>query len=119
MNTIDTAALLSATPYKESDKHDLAEHPEKLAPFLTYADRDSYLAFVAEWKSVYRNLSAEIRIQKRDWRAAGSDIPYPLQRARNDSRRLARTLLALRAAAKVDSWGKHQAQRAVSAEAVA
>jgi hypothetical protein len=111
VSLIDTAGLSAITSHSDSDKHQFTEQPDKLAPYLTYTDRESYLAFVADWKSTYANLSATIRAGKAQWRAAGSDIPYPLVRDHVANRHLARTLLALRAAGKVDSRAKREAAR--------
>lgn len=112
---IDTAALLSITPYKSADA--LAADDPKLAPFLTYETRDSYLAWVAAWKAEYRALSAAIRAEKLEWRAAGSDIPWQLAVSLRDHKRLARSLLALRHAGKIDSWARAQAIRTSLAQA--
>lgn len=112
--TIQTGALLAITPYKVAER--LTADDPKLVPFLTYTDRDSYLAWVAAWKEEYRLTSGAIRIEKRQWRAAGSDIPWPLQVSLRDHRRAARSLLALRAAGKRDSSARARAAR-VAAEA--
>jgi hypothetical protein len=109
-STIDTAALLAASPHKATE-HLEADDP-KLVPFLAYTDRESYLAWVAAWKAEYKSLSATIRTEKREWRAAGSNIPWQLQFSLPNHKRLARTLLALRHAGKADSWARAQAAKA-------
>ena len=109
---LELAALLAISPYETKDR--LTADDPALRPFLTYTDRDSYLAWVASWKAQYRALSATIRAEKREWRAAGSNIPRPLQISRRDHTRIARTALALRAAGKIDSWARAQAAKSVA-----
>jgi hypothetical protein len=107
--SLNLTALLAISPYLVADRL-MADDPA-LLPFLTYTDRDSYLVWVTAWQVEYRTLSAAIRTEKVAWRAAGSNIPHPLQISLRNHRRLARTLLALRAAGKRDSWAKAQAAR--------
>jgi len=82
------------------------------AEFFFYQDRESYLAWVAQWKALYRALSAEIRQQKRAVRKADNDATWQQRHALWQNQRLARALLALRAAAKRDSWQRATAVRA-------
>jgi hypothetical protein len=104
MSAIDTKAVFAATSRREGK---CSADADKIAACFPYTDRASYLGFVAEWKAIYAALSADIRAQKRD-RADHS---------RNS--RLAFGLLALRTAAKADSWAKRQALRAAEAAAIA
>jgi hypothetical protein len=71
---------------------------------------------VAEWKALYADLSAQIRVQKREAREAhrNGTFDYRMGRQMTESKRTARGLLALRRAAKRDSWAKRQALRAAA-----
>jgi hypothetical protein len=107
--TIDLTALRIATPWTNADDPDW--EGRELGSFFTYDDRGSYLAWVREWKTEYATLSARIRAQKRErcelQRAGAYDVlaARPLR----EDRRLARGMLALRRAAKRDSWTKRNA----------
>ena len=78
---------------------------------FTYTDRESYLAWVAEWKATYAALSSAQREHKAAIRAAAGDLATQAseQAAHADGRKQARALLAIRAAAKLDSWAKRNA----------
>jgi hypothetical protein len=82
-------------------------------PFFTYTDRESYLAWTAEWKRSYADLTADIRDLKRARQALQRSGSYdraaaaPLMRGK----KLARALLALRRAAKRDSWARRNASQ--------
>ena len=106
---IDLSALRKISPWRAQEA--LTADDPALIPFLTYVGRAAYLAWVAEWQSLYRTLAVQIRADKVAWRAAGSEIPPQLRFDLFDARSLARTLLALRAAGKRDSWAKAQSQR--------
>ena len=84
---------------------------------FTYTDRESYLAWVADWKAVYRALSEAQRGHKAAIRAAGGDVATQAseQAARADGAKQARALLAIRAAAKLDSWAKRSAAKEAAA----
>lgn len=88
-----------------------ASSPE-VARHLTYTDRESYLAWVTEWKAAYRELSAAQRSRKAEIRNAGSSATGSQWWALLDGRTTAQLMLFLRAAAKADSWARHEAERA-------
>ncbi len=77
-------------------------------PFLTYTDRTSYLKWVADWKSVYRELSVAQRLRKTVIREAGSSASAEQWRALIGGKLHARGMLALRAAAKLDSASRRR-----------
>ena len=91
---------------------------DDFAGFLVYTDRASYLAWVADWKITYAELSTQIRSDKaacREMQRAGDINASRLQVKLNDERISARMLLALRRVAKADSWTRATAARAASA----
>ena len=93
---------------------------EDFASFLAYTDRASYLAWVAEWKAVYADLSKQIRADKtecRQMQRCGNERASSMQVRLVDEGISARMLLALRHVAKVDSWSRATAARAAAAEA--
>jgi hypothetical protein len=81
------------------------EDPAYAAHFA-YTDRESYLAWVAAWKEAYRALSLAQRERKAARRAAGSSVPAQIWWDLYDGAHQAWAMLALRAAAKRDSWAK-------------
>jgi hypothetical protein len=99
------------------------------AAHLTYANREGYLGWVKEWKAVYAALSAAQRARKAAEREAARAIsrgekPAPAVNDGSDNwwwsvaegKTHARALLALRAAGKVDSWAKRNANRETQAQ---
>jgi len=92
----------------------MEEDDQALAPFFAYHDRESYLAWVAEWKELYRGLSVDIRTDKRAIWKADKDATWQQRHALVQQRRLARAMLALRHAAKRDSWRRATAERAAA-----
>lgn len=83
-----------------SKRLDPAEHD--LQPLLGFFDRDSYLAWVASWKSAFKDTVADIRTE----RAEGC-------RSRRESLRVqAHNLLVVRRAAKTEAAAQWQARRA-------
>ena len=107
--TIDTKALLASMPWSPDDAAEWERNEEhELDPFFTYTDRESYLAWVADWKAEYAALSARIRAEKRERRQLQRAGAYDSAAARPlvCDRRLARAMLALRRAAKRDSWAR-------------
>jgi len=92
------------------------------AAHLTYTDRETYLAWVTEWKAVYAALTVAQRARKaaaREAQRTGVAPVAPQDTAANptwwwgpaEGKTHARALLALRAAGKVDSWAKRNAAR--------
>jgi len=83
------------------------------AEHFTYTDRESYLAWVADWKAAYAALSDAQRGHKAAIRAAAGDAATQAteQATHADGRKQARALLAIRAAAKLDSWAKRNAAK--------
>ena len=112
--TIDTKALSSSMPWSRDDEVEWGRNEQhELDPFFTFTDRETYFAWVADWKAEYADLSARIRAAKserRELQRAGAYDPAAARPLFCD-RRLARGLLALRRAAKADSWAKRNAAR--------
>ena len=99
------------------------------APHLTYTDRESYLAWVTRWQTVYAALSVAQRARKAATREAARAIsrgekPAPTINDGSanwwwspaEGKTHARALLALRAAGKVNSWAKRNAARETQAQ---
>lgn len=88
-----------------------------LQPFLTFETKEEYLAWRAEWRTAYRELSERIRELRPQWRAEGSDHQPQLHHALFTCRALARSMMALRAASKVKAEALYQASKEASAVA--
>jgi len=87
---------------------------EEIASALTFEGRDGYLAFVAEWKAQYAELSAEIRAHKREMRPAyPGDVSYKgnAQCRRETGRWKARRLLIVRKGSKLRAAVQWEAAR--------
>ena len=110
---IDITALRRDIPvYRPSELEWARNEKGELARYLAYTDRQSYLDWVAAWKAAYRDLSERLRAEKRAFRESQrSGVPDPIAAGLFPDRRLARALLAIRAAGKRDSWAKAQAAR--------
>lgn len=109
---IDTQKIMVISPWKAGDA--LAVDDPALQPFLTFADRESYLAWRAEWKEAYRDLSAYIRFLRKQFRSEGSDHEVVTVSLLYSNRALARTMLALRHASKVKAEALYQASKEAS-----
>lgn len=112
---IDIDALLRTKPWNIDDLPAWeANDNGAFNPFFEYTDRATYLAWVAGCKAQYGELAAAIRREK----AARPDLQraglYDRAAARPlvEARVAARAMLALRRAAKRDSWAKRNAARA-------
>lgn len=81
-----------------------SELDEALASHIDLASRESYLAWVAEWKALYRAVAGEIRGHKRDRKTPDVETAALEHFQRERKRHLARTLLALRHYGKRASW---------------
>ena len=107
--TIDTTALVRSMPWDPDDRRDWEtnEHGE-LDAFFSYTDRASYLAWVSVWKEEYAALSDAIPVLKRSRRELQRDGAFDSHATRplRASQVAARALLALRRAAKRDSWAR-------------
>jgi hypothetical protein len=112
--TIDQTALRRTMPWS----HDKlaaweANEEHEFDAFFTYTDRKTYIAWATEWKAENVTLSADIRRLKRErlelQRAGRYDTlaAGPLHVAR----KTARAMLALRRAAKRDSWARQNASK--------
>jgi len=91
---------------------------EEIASALTFEGRDGYLAFVAEWKARYAELSAEIRAHKREMKPAyPGDVSYKgnAQSRRETGRWKARRLLTVRKASKVRAASQWESARQAAA----
>jgi len=91
---------------------------EEIASVLAFEGRDGYLAFVAEWKARYAELSAEIRAHKREMKPAyPGDVSYKgnAQCRRETGRWKARRLLMVRKASKVRAASQWEAARKAAA----
>lgn len=129
--TFDLKALRSLAFRARTSRHALRDEsgaltgfadprmPEDLtaddfASFLTYDDRASYLAWVAEWKATYAQLSEQIRTaetERREMQRAGDPKASAKQYECHTLSVSARMLLALRRVAKADSWARATAAR--------
>jgi hypothetical protein len=112
--TIDLTALRRTMPWSPDDLPPWeANEDHAFDPFFTYVDRETCLAWAAEWKADYVELSAEIRRLKRErpalQRAGAYDSAAvaPLVEARKS----ARAMLALRRGSKRHSWAKRSAAK--------
>lgn len=85
---------------------------------LIFNDRETYLAWVADWKASYKALAEEIRETKRQ-RSAEKDVwkHADLQAKRHNLRVTARRMMALRMESKERAREQYAARKA--AEAVA
>ena len=72
-----------------------------LDKFLTFTDRDGYLAWRADWRAEYKEISANIREMRAVWRAEGSHHEFPLHSQLYEKRARARSMLTLRRASKI------------------
>jgi hypothetical protein len=104
--------------------------PEPLDPawaaHLTYTDRETYLAWVSEWKAIYAALTVAQRARKaarREGQRTGVALAAPQDTTNPtwwwgpaEGKTHARALLALRAAGKVDSWAKRNAIKATQSQ---
>lgn len=85
--------------------------PDDFKEFLTFTDKDSYLAWVSERKAYYAELTEKIRLSKRvtrDMQRAGSPKAGEMQASLARNGHLARILIALRKAGKKHSWALKQ-----------
>lgn len=96
---IDTYSLTAISNWNREKS--LKSDDPKLQAFLTFESKTEYLAWRAEWKVAYAELSDRIRTLRTEWRAEGSDHDFQRHHALFSSRALARSMLALRAASKV------------------
>jgi hypothetical protein len=77
-----------------------------LEPLLTFSDKASYFAWVAEWKEAYDVISETIRmrkVQRKPRYRVGDTTENDVRRALNAKRAVARALLCIRKASKVKS----------------
>lgn len=110
--SIDQAALRRTVPWDPDDVPAWeANESGDFNPFFGYIDRTTYLSWVAGWKADYAALAAEIRSLKAARPALQRAGAYDSEAARPlvFARRSARAMLALRRAAKRDSWAKRNA----------
>lgn len=88
---------------------------------FNFTDRDSYIAFVHNWKAEYKANSETIRRMKADIKAAQKAGSFNeasrLQSSRQYMRRIQREALELRAEAKVESQRQYLAAQEVKAAA--
>jgi len=98
MENIDTAKLQKSIPWQPNTF--LEEGDAAIQEQLTFTNKEEYLAWRAEWKATYKELSAEIRTLRKQWRAEGSDHDISTHRALFSKRALARAMLTLRHASK-------------------
>ena len=75
---------------------------------LDFTDKESYFAWVRNWKDFYKELSQEIRTVKAQIRQDMRDgfSPWEAQFYREDLRNHAFVALICRAQGKKDSWAK-------------
>lgn len=83
---------------------------------FTFTTRETYKAYVAEWKATYAANSQIIRDLKRDTKAlqkAGDDSACNLQSKREYMRTIQRNALAERAKAKEEAQAQYLAAKAL------
>ncbi len=103
--------------FKFSIRHiRLDSNDARIADELNFADRTSYLSWVAEWKTRWHELVAEIREDKRTMRDPASDVDQrgSAQSSREYRRREAFNLLLLRHEGKRKSAKLRAARLAAS-----
>jgi len=91
---------------------------EEVAAALAFGDRESYLAFVSEWKAIYADLSGEIRAYKREMKPAyKGDVSYKgnAQSRRQSCRDEARAYIEVRKASKLRAGSQWEAARQAAA----
>jgi hypothetical protein len=91
---------------------------EDVAAALVFEDREGYLAFAAEWKAIYADLSKDIRGYKREMKPAyAGDVSYKgnAQSRRQSCREEARALIEVRKASKLRSGLQREASRTAEA----
>jgi hypothetical protein len=109
---IDSYKLLAKTPHNPNNA--LAADDPILQEFLVFDDRESYLAWRAEWKQQYAELSQSIRGLRKEWRAEGSNHNFQLHNNLLRSRALARSMLALRHASKARAEQLYQESKTIA-----
>ena len=85
--------------------------------FFTFDDRDSYLEWVAKWKSEYAAFSKIIRESRatcKNMQRAEDEKASDVQSSLVTRSRIARTMIALRKAAKKHSWALREEAKFVS-----
>lgn len=87
---------------------------DSLDEFLPFQSKDEYLAWRAEWRQAYKELSKDIRERRTAWRAEGQEHDPVLQGHLSNRRRLARLMLALRHESKRRAERLYQASKEAS-----
>lgn len=113
-NHIDIYNLYATIPWRRSLEK-AADDPV-YQPFLTFEDREGYVAWRAEWRKLYAELSVAIREARKTWRAEGSEHDSRLSSALFTNRARARALLALRRASKVRAGELRAAAKEASSQ---
>jgi len=107
----DRRALMALWKYSAEDHRYVLPEPTDpaWAPYIDLSSKDAYLAWVTSWKAAY----AALTVAQRERKAAvanasreGKVIPWD---DLYNGKGYARTLLALRAAGKVQSWARRNA----------
>lgn len=114
--TFDAAAFAALSPWKGiTDDTD-----PKILALIDLSSKESYLAWVAAWKTEYKACSARIRSARAAFRTAGAtgeSMSFAVKEPLLRERALARTMLTARRAGKRESWARAQAMRAAAAQA--
>lgn len=112
MEPFDLANLGTVVPYQPKDA--LQVDDPKLQPFLSFETKEEYLAWRADWRERYADLSVSIRSARKTWRVEGNDHDAQNHNNLFYWRRLARTMLTLRAASKVKAEALYQQAKATA-----
>lgn len=106
MNTNTIQNLISKiaeSPRRESDE-------AFLGAYLTFQDRESYLAWRQQWREAYRAFSSQIREEKRAFKEAQREGSpgWDFFRTRHAQKATARGLLLLRKLSKLEAGRQMQ-----------
>ena len=105
---IDMENLAHATRYGH-----LKEDSSSIKDYLTYSDRESYVAWRASWKAAYKSTSQKIRELKAQRKLKNRPANVSLVTVLGDlwrQQNIARSLLVIRKAGKEDSRARRAAR---------
>lgn len=101
------------TKWNEDQEKIIAQFESK----LPFTDRESYLAWRAEWRKEYAALSADIRRLRREIAANGSNVSWKIWSERNYKSSNAYDQMLIRAASKRKAGKQRAAELAEKAAA--
>lgn len=87
---------------------------DSLDEFLDFETKEQYIAWRAEWRKAYADLSLTIRTARQIWRAEGQEHDFIHQSNLFRYRKLARLMLALRRESKRRAEALYQKSKASS-----